>query len=439
MAHWKGTIPISDILRTSNNWKRYLAWKEGRVRKAVVYHVRRMLSCRTPQLGAHLFLCPNCDTVKVIPHSCKSVFCSSCGKVRTDQWCKELLSDILDVPYRHLVFTLPWQLRLLIQDNRSILLNILFRAAADAILSLTIGRPLPKGRKSLKWLKGRRRRKPYQPGFMVVLHTFGSDIKWNVHLHIIITGGGLSLTGNRWVPAPKRYLVPAPLLGTEWKLNVISSVRKAHEKGPLFRRRLRKDRRRRIDIDKLLGHIRKKRWHILIGPSLKSAAKAVKYACRYTKRPVIAEGRIVKFDKGYVTFKFKDYHKGGSQSFKKLPVLVFIDRLVQHLPELNFRQVRHYGLFSTAKRAQCLDQARKFLAQRKKRRPTPMTWEKRRKAAGDRKPLSCPRCGYPMKLWCTLFGRHESIANILGITTDELIPSNTLLPLQLLLSKTVPA
>jgi hypothetical protein len=358
--------------------------------------------------------------------------------VRTDQWCKELLSDILDVPYRHLVFTLPWQLRLLIQDNRSILLDILFRAAADAILSLTIGRPLPKGRKSLKWLKSRRRRKPYQPGFMVVLHTFGSDIKWNVHLHIIITGGGLSFSGNRWVPPPKRYLVPAPLLGTEWKLNVIASIRKAHEKSPLFRRRLRKDRRRRIDIDKLLGHIRKKRWHILIGPSLKSAAKAVKYACRYTKRPVIAEGRIVKFDKGYVTFKFKDYHKGGAQSFKNLPVLVFIDRLVQHLPEHNFRQVRHYGLFSTAKRTQCLEKARKFLAQRKKRRPTPMTWEKRRKAAGDRKPLSCPRCGYPMKLWCTLFGRYGSISNILGITTDERIPANTLLTRQLVLSQTVP-
>jgi hypothetical protein len=112
------------------------------------------------------------------------------------------------------------------------------------------------------------------------------------------------------VAAPKRYLVPAPLLGTEWKLNVIKGIRAAHSSSPLIRRRLRSDRRRRLDIDKLLGHIRKKRWPILIGPSLRSAEKAVRYACRYTKRPVLAEGRIVKFEQGYVTYRFKDYHKG---------------------------------------------------------------------------------------------------------------------------------
>ena len=92
------------------------------------------------------FGCSNCPTVKVVPHSCKSVFCSSCGKVRTDQWCDELLSDLLEVPYRHLVFTLPWELRLLIQDNRRVLLNVLFRAAADAVLSLSGQGPTPRGR-----------------------------------------------------------------------------------------------------------------------------------------------------------------------------------------------------------------------------------------------------------------------------------------------------
>lgn len=439
MGNWKGSTTIAEILRTSNNWNRYIAWKDGHIRSAVYLHVTRMLACRTPQLGAHLFLCPKCSTVMVVPHSCKSVFCSSCGKVRTDQWCRELLSDILDVPYRHLVFTLPWEIRLLIQDNRQVLLDVLFRAAADALLSLTAGRPLPKGRKSIKWLKGRKSCKPYLPGLIIVLHSFGSDIKWNPHLHVIITAGGLSLDGKRWVSAPKRYLVPAPLLGTEWKLNVIEAVRKAHEGNALFRRRLRKDRRRRIDIDKLLGHIRKKRWHILIGPSLQSAEKAVRYACRYTKRPVIAEGRIVKFKDGHVTFHFKDYHRGGSRSFKKLPVLVFIDRLVQHLPEKNFRQARHYGLFSNAKRTEYLGRTRQILAQRKKRRLKPMNWAQRRKAAGNRKPLSCPRCGHPMELWCLLFGPHKYIAQMMGIKPDERIATQTLLTRNQVLSQTLAA
>ena len=427
MSQWKGSISIADILRASKNWKRYTAWKNGRVREAVYYHVERMLACRTPKLGVHFYSCTNCNMVMVVPHSCKSVFCSSCGKARTDQWCKELLSDILDVPYRHLVFTIPWELRLLIKDNRRIVMNVLFRAAADAILSLTSGNPLPQGRKCLKWFMGQKKRKPYVPGIIIVLHSFGSDLKWNPHLHVIITAGGLSLDGQRWVSAPKRYLVPAPLLGTEWKLNVIRGIRQAHEAQSLVRRRLRKDRRRRIDIDLLLGHIRKKRWHILIGPSLRSPEKAVCYACRYTKRPVIAEGRIVKFDQGHVTFRFKDYHRRGAQGFKKLPVLIFIDRLVQHLPERNFRQVRYYGLFSNAKRRKHLVKSRQILAQRKKRRPSPTTWEQRRKAAGDRKPLSCPWCGYTMVFSCSLFGNHSLISKIVGVEPNERIPPRTFL------------
>lgn len=427
MSQWGGSITIAEILRANNNWKRYLAWKAGQVRQAVVRHVMRMLACRTAKLGLHLFLCEECGTVKVVPHSCKSVFCSSCGKVRTDQWCRELLSDMLDVRYRHLVFTLPWELRLLIQDNRRVLLNVLFRAAADAVLSLTSGAPAAQGRKSQAWLEAKRQPMAYLPGMIIVLHTFGSDLKWNPHLHVILTAGGLSLDGQRWIPGPKRALVPAPLLGTEWKLNVIQGIREAHRANPLYRRRLRSDRRRRINIDQLLGHIRKKRWHILIGPSLDSADKVVRYACRYTKRPVIAEGRILRHQDGYVTFRFKDYHQGGAHGVKKLPVLVFIDRLLQHLPEIQFRQVRNYGLFSNAKRTKLLTMARQILAQRKNRRPKAQTWAQRRKAAGDRKPLSCPRCGHPMELWCLLFGHPKVIAQLLGIEPEERIPHNLFL------------
>jgi hypothetical protein len=426
------------------NWNRFLAWKSQRgelVRASVITQVIRMLACRTSLLGAHLYTCHQCGTALVVPHSCKSTACASCGKVRTDSWCNELLSDILDVPYRHLVFTIPWELRLLLKDNRDVCLNILFRAAGDAILSLTAGHPKPLGKKSKTWLAGiikknnckkrrGRKRRPFLPGFISVLHSFGSDLKWNTHLHIIVTGGGLSLDHCRWIAAPKRYLVPAPLLGTEWKLRVIKGIRQAHTKRPLYCRRLRKDGRRRLNVDKLLGHIRKKRWRILIGPSLRSADKAVRYAARYSKRPVISEGRIIHIEKGYVTFRFKDYHQGNVSTVKHLPVMVFLDRLFQHFPENNFRQVRHYGLFATRNKTQSLKTARQFLAQRKKRRPAPNTWERRRKAAGDRKPLSCPRCGNKMMLWNLLFGNNNSIAHLIGIHSGDLIKPKTFISSQ---------
>lgn len=425
MNAWHGEVKIADILRDRNNWKRYLAWKDGKVRGAVVKHVQKMLRCRTPWVGAHLYVCNDCDTVRVIPHSCKSVFCSSCGKARTDEWCQQLLSDLLDVNYRHLVFTLPWQLRLPIQDNRGRLLPVIFRAAVDAIMSLTAGKRLPRGRKARKWIKKRKRK--FTPGLMVVLHTFGSDLKWNVHLHVVVTCGGLSLDKSRWIPAPGRYLVPAPLLATEWKLNVLEGVRREHEKQKLYCRRLRGDRRRRVDIPKMFGYIRGRRWKILIGPSLRDAEKAVRYACRYTKRPVIAEGRILRYKDGYVTFRFKDYHQGGASAVKKLPVLTFIDRLVQHLPEERFHQVRYYGILAPTNKTSALAKARQLLAQRKKRRPKPQTWEHRRKAAGDKRPLSCPRCGQRMEYWFFLFGSAYQIARVIGIEADQRIPHNTVI------------
>lgn len=433
----RGAMGLAEIV--SKYWKSYVAWKEGRVRPAVVSHVGRMLACRTPRLGVRLYRCPSCDAVRVVPHSCKSVACPSCGKVRTDAWCKELLSDILEVGYRHMVFTLPWQVRLPIYDNRERLLEVLFRAAGDAILSLTCGRPAPIGEAAQEWLAGRtkkrrrrrgrgRRRRPFVPGFIVVLHTFGSDLKWNPHLHVVITAGGLSLDGKRWIPSPKRYLVPAPLLGTEWKLRVLRGIRNEERRKPLERRRLRKDRRRRVNIDKLLGHVRKMRWRILIGPTLRTADTAVRYACRYSKRPVIAEGRILNVKNNLVTFLYKDYHKGGAKGVKSFPALVFLDKVFQHFPEARSRQVRHYGIFSTRRRGTALPTARHNLAQRKKRRSSPTTWEQRRKAAGIRRPLSCPRCGRQMEPWCTLFGSHEVLANLLDLPSPEArIPPNTVL------------
>ncbi len=105
----------------------------GTISEAVTENVQKILSCRTGQLGFHLYECPQCSSVQLIPHSCKSRFCSSYGKVATDIWTDERLSDILSAEYHHLVFTLPWQLSAICRANRKIMFNLLFTAAALSI------------------------------------------------------------------------------------------------------------------------------------------------------------------------------------------------------------------------------------------------------------------------------------------------------------------
>ena len=123
MEYITGIITLQAIF--SIHWTAYCNWYKGTIREAVLENVRKILKCRTFRLGYHMYRCPNCSSVRLIPHSCKSRFCSSCGKIATDKWTEERLSDVLAVGYHHLVFTIPWQLRAIILLNREIVLNIL--------------------------------------------------------------------------------------------------------------------------------------------------------------------------------------------------------------------------------------------------------------------------------------------------------------------------
>ncbi len=102
MEYITGVITLQIIFR--QYWDSYVKWYKGKIREAVIENVKKILKCRTAQLGLHAYRCPKCHEVKLVPHSCKSRFCSSCGKIATDKWIEERLSDILPVGYHHLVF-----------------------------------------------------------------------------------------------------------------------------------------------------------------------------------------------------------------------------------------------------------------------------------------------------------------------------------------------
>lgn len=183
MEYITGKITLREIFFLY--WSSYLAWYTGEIRAVVIENVnktclpkrqrRQVLKCRTPLLGYHMYKCKNCSSVRLIPHSCKSRFCNSCGKIMTDKWTEERLSDVLDVDYHHLVFTIPWQLRSITLANSKIMLGLMFKSVSISLQSWT------------KKYGG------YIPGIYCIVHTFGSDIKYHPHFHVIITAGGLNI------------------------------------------------------------------------------------------------------------------------------------------------------------------------------------------------------------------------------------------------------
>ena len=129
---------------------------------------------------------------------------------------------------------------------------------------------------------------------MDVMHTFGRDIKYHVHIHVLITCGGLDKTQANWIRCT--YL-PHDFLKARFKKHFIENIRELWIKHNLKQvpeklKRLFAPEYREAIIAKLLSVI----WYVHVGEKLSSASFTVRYIGRYTKRPAIAESKILAYD-----------------------------------------------------------------------------------------------------------------------------------------------
>ncbi len=379
------------------HWDEFVTTYRGWIRPVVFETVRKLLACQTPILGCHLYRC-RCGETLVVPHSCKSRFCPRCGKLATDRWADGVLNELLNVPYHHLIFSVPWQLRPVIAFNRSVGLNLVVRAAFGCLN---------------QWS---REQKGMRMGMIAVIHTFGADIKWHPHIHLLVTEGGLSLDGSTWVrPYKLGWLMSQAGVKKMWRYHCITAFRQAHRAGK-FRFSAKSAFLKKYPcFNKMLSNLYQLTWYVHIGAALHDPGATVRYIGRYTKRAVLAEYRITHYDGKIVRFRFKDYARGGKMSFKTMRVLAFIGRLIRHIPDKHFKMVRYAGLFATRWKARYLEQARVALAQEMpadttSSAPSMLPWRQRRLATQGRDPLLCRACQHPMRLVAKIFGNHQGIA-----------------------------
>jgi hypothetical protein len=392
---------LAAILAT--HWESFVAKNCKWIRPVVFETVRKLMACRTPALGCHVYKCPRCQRVEVVPHSCKSRFCPSCGKLATDRWADGVLNELLNVPYHHVVMSGPWQLRPIVAFNRELGLNLLVRAAVGCLK---------------QWAKDQHR---MRMGIIVVIHTFGSDIKWHPHIHLLVTEGGLSLDGRRWIrPYKLGWLISHAGLKKMWRYHCLTAFRRAHKAGQLRWEASSAFMKKYPVFNKMLSTLYNLTWYVHIGASLLDPGGTVRYIGRYTKRAVLAEYRITHCDDKVVRFSFRDYAQGGKTSYKALPVLAFIKRLIRHIPDKHFKMVRHAGLFASRWKGRYLSEARAALAAQAgdaheivlEHEPSTalLSWRERRIAEQGEDPLRCPTCQVPMELQCRVFGSHAVIA-----------------------------
>lgn len=340
-----------------------------------------MLKCGTEEMGFHLYQCPNCQYEKKVPHTCKSRFCTKCGVAQTDIWIERYTTLFTNCQYQHVIFSPPEQFRKYFGIGKKPYYDMLYTTVNQT-------------------LKDWYTHEGYLPGIMDVMHTFGRDIKYHVHIHVLITCGGLDKSQSKWITC--NYL-PHDFLKARFKKHFIENIRECWIKHNLTK--LPEKLKRAFDPtyrEAIIAALLKVIWYVHIGERLSNAAFTVRYIGRYTKRPAIAESSIKAYDGKTVTFTYQD-HRTDKKSTLTLPVLDFIGRLIRHIPDENFRVIRYSGFYANRVRGELLPKVFSILKQDYEKAKEKLShldswWRTQIERFTRLDPLICELCLIPLEL-----------------------------------------
>lgn len=302
--------------------------------------------CRTAALGGHVERCDGCGHQRIAYNSSRNRNCPKCQSLARAQWLEDRQAELLPVPYFHVVFTLPDEVATIAFQNKAVVYDILFQAAAETLHTIAAD-PTHLGA---------------EIGFLAVLHTWGQNLMHHPHLHCLVPGGGISLDGSRWIACRPGFFLPVRVLSrlfrglflhqlekafVDGKLNFFGAQRHLHEPAA-FRRHL--------------TPARDTEWVVYAKRPFAGPQQVLDYVGRYTHRIAISNSRVLSVDDGKVQFRWKDYRHGSQQKVMILDANEFIRRFLIHVLPDGFQRIRYYGFLSNAHRTSKLALCRELLA-----------------------------------------------------------------------------
>lgn len=285
--------------------------------------IRAIQNCRTSALGGHTDSCDECGYVKVSYNSCRNRHCPKCQALTKERWILDREADLLPVSYFHVVFTLPEELNPFVIQNRKLLFNLLFSASAETLRVLA---------RVEKYLGA-------ETGFTSVLHTWGQNLTFHPHIHIIIPGGGLTAE-NQWRNSRKRFFIPVKVLAKLFRGKFLNALQLIRHKI----QGLEDDSVWRV----LARTLYAKDWYVYCKRPFKTCRSVLQYLGRYTHRVAISNHRILSIQDGKVSFKWRDYKDGSKEKVITLTADEFMRRFLLHILPTGFTKIRHYGFLASA-------------------------------------------------------------------------------------------
>jgi hypothetical protein len=374
-------LEVAEVIRSCRDafLERYGASLRPEQRRAL----EDLTACRTAALGGHVLECPECGHQGVSYNSCGNRHCPKCQGMAAARWLEAQAADLLDTPYFHVVFSLPGALGPVAQANPRVVYGLLMRAAAKTLLEVAAD---PKHLGA-------------ELGVLAVLHTWGQNLTLHPHVHCVVTGGGLSPDGSRWVAGRDDFFLPVRVLSRVFRGKFLAGLRSAFRRGRLrFPGRL-ATLSRPGRFAHLIAETVRTEWVVYAKPPFRGRAETVlKYLARYTHRAAISNRRLIDLADGHVSFRWKDYAHGGRRGTMTLEAPEFVRRFLMHVLPSGFVRVRHYGLLANRHRRAKLARCRELLGmtvtpptESAPAEPDPVTPPGHEAAV---KPTRvCPRCG----------------------------------------------
>jgi len=374
-------LEVADILREHGSaWR---AANRGHVSLDQLKVMSAIERCRTAALGGHVARCENeaCGHTLISYNSCGNRHCPKCQAAAARRWLSEREAELLPVPYFHVVYTLPSELRDIAYQNKRVVYNLLMKAAADTMLAIAAD---PK-------------RLGARIGVTAVLHTWGSALTHHPHVHMIVPGGGLALDGARWVAARSDFLVHVNLLARLFSGKMLAMLVNAHAAGQLNFFNRHAGLANKKTFKRFLAPLRHIKWVVYCKAPFAGPQQVLRYLSRYTHRVAISNRRLIAADDNAIAFRWKDYRVNGPGRWKtmRLHPHEFIRRFLLNVLPKGFHRIRHYGLFASTNRAESIATARALLDVAP---PAGDPQQQPDVAPGAPRvlPCPCPRCGARM-------------------------------------------
>ncbi len=338
---------------------------------------RAVLACKSGSLGINVRACTECGRMEFHNNSCRNRNCPSCQAVLKEVWVDKRRAEVIDSPYFHVVFTLPHELNPLIDSNQKRLYGLLHKCCAETLLELSSNQ---------KYLGA-------QPGIIQVLHTWNQELDYHVHMHCIISGGGLT-PGRRIRKSSAKFFIPVRVLRDKFKGKYLSLLDTCYQKGELVFPPALSALQDPGIWETFKNNLYRKDWCPYIKETFNGFGNAIEYLGRYTHRVAISNSRILSVTEKEVVFSARGKKPGDPKREVILTHEEFIRRFLQHVLPAGFQKIRYYGFLNNRMKSRNLKVIFRIQGgQRFRQRYAGLSMEELLKAVWGIDLAICPECG----------------------------------------------